>query len=144
MSPVQIRIFAATAGALLLLAAGNRTHSPPVMSNAANAWLNALNGEQKAKAVFSFNDEERLNWHFIPRERKGLSYRLMTPEQRPLAMALLNTSLSQQGFVKATSIMVRDPEDSGEQYASGPTGSGELLLLDFRNAVGERHVGLPI
>lgn len=105
MSPERIRIFAATAGALLLLAAANRTHTPLVMSNAANALLNTLSGDQKAKAVFSFNDEERLNWHFIPRERKGLSYKHMTPEQRPLAMALLNASLSQQGFVKATSIM---------------------------------------
>lgn len=105
MSPASIRILAVGAGALLLAAAAHRSHTPLVMSNAANALLNTLNTEQKAKAVFSFNDEERLNWHFIPRERKGLSYRLMTPEQRPLAMALLNASLSQQGFVKATSIM---------------------------------------
>ncbi|MBL8236087.1 MAG: DUF3500 domain-containing protein [Bryobacterales bacterium] len=105
MSPERIRIFAAAAGVLLLMAAANRTHTPLVMSNAAQALLNSLSGEQKAKAVFSFNDEERLNWHFIPRERKGLSYKHMTPEQRPLALALLNASLSQQGFVKATSIM---------------------------------------
>lgn len=105
MSPVRIRIFAASAGALLLIAAAHRSHTPLVMSNAANALLNTLSAEQKGKAVFSFNDEERLNWHFIPRERKGLSYKLMTPEQRPLAMALLNSSLSQQGFIKATSIM---------------------------------------
>lgn len=105
MSPVRIRMFAAAAGALLLLAAAHRSHTPLVMSNAANALLASLNTEQKAKAVFSFNDEERLNWHFIPRERKGLSYKLMTPEQRPLALALLSASLSQQGFIKATSIM---------------------------------------
>lgn len=105
MSPARIRLFAATAGALLLVAAGQRSHTPRVMSDAANALLNTLNPEQKGKAVFTFNDEERLNWHFIPRERKGLSYRLMTPEQRPLAMSLLNASLSQQGFIKATSIM---------------------------------------
>ncbi|HEU0121330.1 MAG TPA: DUF3500 domain-containing protein [Bryobacteraceae bacterium] len=105
MSPVFIRLLAASAGALLLIAAGTRSHTPVVMSSAANAWLNTLTEEQKAKAVFTFNDEERLNWHFIPRERKGLSYKLMTPEQRPLAMALLNASLSQQGYIKATSIM---------------------------------------
>ena len=105
MSPVHLRLIAASAGALLLLAAGIRSHTAPVMSNAANTLLNTLNAEQKGKAVFTFNDEERLNWHFIPRERKGLSYRLMTPEQRPLAMALLSSSLSQQGFIKATSIM---------------------------------------
>lgn len=105
MSPVRLRILIASAGALLLAAAAHRSHTPLVMSNAADAWLDTLSAEQKGKAVFSFNEEERLNWHFIPKERKGLSYKLMTPEQRPLAMALLNSSLSQQGFVKATSIM---------------------------------------
>ena len=105
MSPVHIRFFAAAAGALLLAAAGHRSHTPLVMSNAANALLSTLSADQKTKAVFTFNDEERLNWHFIPRERKGLSYKLMTHEQRPLALALLNSSLSQQGFIKTTSIM---------------------------------------
>jgi len=105
MSPARIRIFAASVGALLLLAAAHRSHTPLVMSNAANALLNTLSADQKAKLVFGFNDEERLNWHFIPRERKGLSYKLMTHEQRPLALALLNSSLSQQGFIKTTSIM---------------------------------------
>ncbi len=105
MNSSRIRVFAAAAGALVLIAAASRTHTPAVMSTAATAFLNSLNAEQKAKAVFSFNDEERLNWHFIPRERKGLSYRLMTGEQRPLAMALLASSLSQQGYIKTTSIM---------------------------------------
>lgn len=105
MSPVRIRLLAATAGAFLLLAAAHRSHTPLVMSNAANALLSSLTQEQKAVAVFDFNSEERLNWHFIPRERKGLSYRVMTTEQRPLALALLSASLSQQGFIKATSIM---------------------------------------
>lgn len=105
MSPVRIRLFAASAGLLLLVAAGTRSHTPHVMSGAANALLNSLDAEQKATIQFDFNNEERLNWHFIPRERKGLSYKKMTGEQRPLALALLSASLSQQGFIKATSIM---------------------------------------
>lgn len=106
MSLARFRILAASMGALLLLvAAGTRTNTPRVMSDAATALLNTLDSGQKATISFNFNDEERLNWHFIPRERKGLSYKKMTHEQRPLAMALLNASLSQQGFIKATSIM---------------------------------------
>jgi len=105
MSPARIRLFAASAGILLLAAAGNRSHTPHVMSGAANALLSSLDAEQKATIQFDFNNEERLNWHFIPRERKGLSYKKMTTEQRPLALALLSSSLSQQGFIKATSIM---------------------------------------
>lgn len=66
MSPVRIRMFAAAAGALLLLSAAHRSHTPLVMSNAANALLSSLNTEQKAKAVFSFNDEERLQLALHP------------------------------------------------------------------------------
>ena len=61
------------------------------MSSAANALLNTLNPDQKAKAVFSFDDEERLNWHFIPKERKGLSFKLMTPEQRQRYIQLVES-----------------------------------------------------
>jgi hypothetical protein len=75
------------------------------MSDAANTLLKSLSPEQKAQAVFDFNADERLNWHFIPKERKGLPVKAMSPEQRPLAMALLSAGLSQQGFIKATSIM---------------------------------------
>jgi len=102
MSKARTRIFAALAGALLLIAAGHRANSPRVMSDAANTLLS---DDQKLKAVFDFNSEERLNWHFIPKERKGLPLKAMTHEQRPLAMALLSSAVSQQGFIKATSIM---------------------------------------
>lgn len=75
------------------------------MVDTANAFLTALTPEAKAKAVFPFGSEERLNWHFIPRERKGLSMKEMTPEQRLLAHALLSTGLSARGIVKASTIM---------------------------------------
>ncbi len=75
------------------------------MAAAANALLEKLSPEQKAKAVFTFGEEERKNWHFIPRERKGLTIKEMSPEQRTLAMALAKTGLSEDGYKKATSIM---------------------------------------
>ena len=167
MSPLRTRLFAAAGGALLLVAAGHRWHTPLVMSNAANALLNTLNAEQKGKAVFTFNDEERLNWHFIPRERKGLSYKLMTTEQRPLALALLNSSLSQQGFIKATSIMSleeilkiqekntppgrRDPENYffsifGEPSETGTWGfrfEGHHVAMNF-TIVGDKVASSPM
>jgi hypothetical protein len=49
------------------------------MSAAATGLWKALSPEQQAKARFEFKDEERLNWHFIPRERKGLPLKEMTP-----------------------------------------------------------------
>jgi hypothetical protein len=75
------------------------------MARAANALLTSLNAEQRAKATFPFGDAEQTNWHFIPRERKGLPLKQMTAEQRPIAMRLLQTALSQRGYLAATTIM---------------------------------------
>ncbi|MBB5031788.1 DUF3500 domain-containing protein [Prosthecobacter vanneervenii] len=75
------------------------------MSAIAKVFLSALTPEQKAKASFEFGSEERENWHFIPRERKGLPMKEMTPQQRLLAQALLNTGLGFRGAAKAVTIM---------------------------------------
>src|SRR2546423_12008313 len=90
---------------LLALAASAFAHDANVeMAKAANALLATLTPEQKAKATFSFESDakgERLNWHFIPRERKGLPIKEMTDAQRALARALLKTGLSDDGLKKA-------------------------------------------
>ena len=75
------------------------------MAAAANNLLAALLPEEKAKIAFDFADAERTNWHFIPRDRKGLPIKEMTQEQRLLAQALLATGLSHRGYSKAVSIM---------------------------------------
>lgn len=75
------------------------------MAEVANLFLSILTPEQKAKATFAFEDEERINWHFIPRERKGLPMKEMTPQQELLAHALINTGLGFRGAAKAATIM---------------------------------------
>jgi len=111
----------AAAGVFLLISAYHRTESAPVMAEAANRFLNALTPEQRARTIFRMEDDERENWHFIPRERKGLPLREMTPTQKHLASALLSAGLSQQGYIKATTIMSLEDvlrvmeNDSGER-----------------------------
>ena len=81
-------------------------HSPAEeMTEGANNFLAALTPEQKAKTVFEFKNDERFDWHFIPRARKGLPFGNMTAPQRQLAHALLSSGLSQRGYMKATTIM---------------------------------------
>ena len=99
------RLIVASIGAVLLTSAYHRLDSPPVMAEAANRWLDSLTPEQRARATFTFEDDERQNWHFIPIERKGLPLREMTPAQKHLASALLSTGLSQQGYIKAETVM---------------------------------------
>lgn len=63
-----------------------------------------LKPEQKEKATFKFEEEERENWHFIPRERKG-SIKGDETDQRLLAHALMASGLGFRGMMKAETIM---------------------------------------
>src|SRR4051812_44682519 len=55
------------------------------VTTAAKALLASLSAEQVATAKFDLTNGERFNWHFIPKERKGLSMKEMTPAQDLLA-----------------------------------------------------------
>ena len=107
--------------ALLLTSAYYRTSSASVMTESANRFLASLTPEQRAKATFQFDDAERLNWFFVPIERKGLPLREMGAFQRHLASALLSAGLSQTGYIKAVTIMSLEDvlrimeKDSGER-----------------------------
>jgi hypothetical protein len=81
------------------------TASNQEMVRAAQAFLGTLPEEQRRTATYPFADEERFNWYFVPRDRKGLPLRDMTPDQRKAAMRLLQTALSEQGMGKAREIM---------------------------------------
>ena len=99
----------------------HRVHAVSLMTETANRFLAALSPEQRAKATFQFSDDERMNWHFIPKERKGLTLREMSPYQKHLASALLAAGLSQTGYIKAVTIMSLEDalkaleNDSGER-----------------------------
>ena len=94
------------------------------MLEAADAFLASLSAVQRAKAQFAFEDAERLNWHFVPRARRGLSLKEMSAQQRELARGILRAGLSQRGYLTASTIIelelvlremgenpaVRDPE----------------------------------
>lgn len=100
------RLRSLTAAVVLLPLASTFAHDAGVqMADIAGIFLASLTPEQKQKATFDFASEERENWHFIPRERKGLPMKEMTPQQRLLAHALLNTGLSFRGSAKAVTIM---------------------------------------
>ena len=85
--------------------------SAAAMSGAAKAWLDGLTPEQRARAVFPFDSEERQRWHFVPNEmhpRKGVTIKEMNESQRAQTHALLKTGLSAKGHLAATTIMSLD------------------------------------
>ena len=72
----------------------------------ANNFLGLLDEKTKAKALFTLDDPERLNWYYVPREkREGACFKFLTLEQQNAARALLKISLSEVGYKKATEIM---------------------------------------
>ena len=105
MKHILPRIAAILIGGILLMSAYHRTNSVSVITQAANNFLASLTPEQRAIAVISFDSDERENWFYTPVPRKGLQLREMSPYQKRLATALLAAGLSQQGFIKAETIM---------------------------------------
>lgn len=79
--------------------------SPGDMAAAAQAFLQTLDGNSRAQTVFSWEDAERFNWHFVPKTRKGLPLKAMNDRQRAAALKLLQTCTSAEGYRKATSII---------------------------------------
>src|SRR5213593_328796 len=105
MKTALLRVSLLVMGVLLLTSAYHRANPSTVMTQAAIHFLDSLTPEQKAKATYKFEDDQRFDWHFIPKERKSLPLLEMTAPQKHLAHALLSAGLSQTGYIKAVSIM---------------------------------------
>ena len=112
-----------------------RAHSPAEdMAGAAKNFVTALTPEQRDKAVIEFKNEERFNWHYIPRARKGLPFKEMTPPQRQLAHALLLSALSTQGYTKTTNIILTVEQALRElENQSARRDSGLYYITIFGN-----------
>jgi hypothetical protein len=106
------------------------------MSETAKNFWNALTAEQQAKAGFKFEDDERMNWHFIPKPRKGLTFKEMNSAQRDLAHAFLASGLSQKGYAEAVTIMSLD-EVLKAMETKGPTRDPELYYFSIFGTPGD-------
>ena len=98
-----VLVVAMAAGAIL-----SAQRASANMSTAATRFLASLTPEQRKQAIFTLESEERLRWNFIPEEafpRQGLPLRAMNDEQTKLAHALLQTALSERGYLTYTAIM---------------------------------------
>jgi hypothetical protein len=101
---------------------------PGIMTDRATAFLASLSPEQRARVQFDFGTLERFNWHYIPRMRKGLALRELSPTQKTAALDLMKSGLSASGYATTEQIrslelvlierekngsvpMVRDPEN---------------------------------
>ena len=127
-------------GVIAALAAGSTIaaeRSSSRMAGAAAKFLDSLSPEQRQKAAFPFEGDERLHWHFIPTEtfkRNGLTIKEMSEPQRRLAHELLKTGLSQRGYMTATQIMdletVLGALEAAQRAAAPTPPRGQALVRD--------------
>ena len=103
--------FLGSSGLVILFVIGTilgAERSASTMATAASGLLASLTPDQRARAEFDFQSDERQRFHFIPTEmfpRSGLTIREMTDAQRAHAHDLLGAGLSQRGYLTATTVM---------------------------------------
>jgi hypothetical protein len=119
-------VLIATAGFFGIAAAHPVTED---LSVAARRFVEALGPDQKAKAVYPIEARERLDWHYVPRERGGISLKELTPAQRHLATGLLGAVLSQRGLLQATTIMSLEAVLAELEQGRGPVRDAELYYV---------------
>ncbi len=96
----------ATSPTRLVSAAQSAEESAPArMAAAASSFLDALTPELRAQASRPFGDQARLDWHYVPRERIGVSFKAMDDAQRAAARELMRSALSATGANKVEEIM---------------------------------------
>ena len=144
---------------------GASATGPGDIAARAATFLSLLDGEARGRATYALGDEEQFNWAFTPVSRNGLPLKDMTMEQRAAAHALLQTTMSSQGYHKANAIIElerilgvlegrpqrRDPEDYyvaifGDPDAGGPWAwrfEGHHLSLNFSSPENELTVTGP-
>ena len=86
------------AASLLLLAAA--TTVDPL-----RAFLSSLSPFGRHKAVFRFSDEERFDWHYFPRFRRGIALSDLNKSQTSLLHSFLRANLGPAGYRKAAGVI---------------------------------------
>jgi hypothetical protein len=143
--------------AALLAFATVPAHADPAttakMRAAAEALIASVDAGKRGKLVLPFADDKRVDWHYTPRSRPGLSFADLNAAQRDAVHKLLRTALSAAGHKKLVNLvelelvlreietfgLMRDPEKYfvvffGPPHASSPWGwrfEGHHLSLSF-------------
>jgi hypothetical protein len=75
------------------------------MRAAAERFIAALPERERARAVRPFEDRDRLDWHYTPRSRNGISFKDLDAGGREAVHTLLKQALSASGHAKAVNII---------------------------------------
>ncbi|WP_262897656.1 DUF3500 domain-containing protein [Algoriphagus lutimaris] len=79
-----------------------------VKDNPAGKFLNSMSQHQRQKVLYSFDDTTKTQWHYIPSSmfpRAGISLAELNVTQKKLLHELLQSSLSETGYLKTKKII---------------------------------------
>ncbi len=79
------------------------------MTESAGRFVEVLDYSQKLKVQYPYDHPERLNWHFIPRDRNGVGLWDLTGAARQSGEDLIKAGLSAAGYEKT--LQVRSLEE---------------------------------
>jgi hypothetical protein len=79
--------------------------SRTTMADLAAAFVDSLSEAQRRQAIWPFDDGERFNWHYVPRQRAGLPIEGMSAASKSAVHDLLRYALSETGYRKAVDVM---------------------------------------
>src|SRR6188768_4270268 len=106
VAAVGLSLAAGAAGALLAPSADAAREADRISAAAAaNAFLKSLPQDLRAAASFPIDSPERLAWHFIPKERVGVSLLKLDDPQSELLGPLLAAAMSPEGLLEARGVM---------------------------------------
>jgi hypothetical protein len=115
------------------------------MQEAAQQLVDAFDAESRPRLQRSFDGPERRDWHYVPRARIGVALGEMTDEQRRLAHALLRSTLSSRGYLKATGVIELERVLHDLEAAEGKDASardpGRYVFAVFGNPSADRPWG---
>lgn len=111
---------------------------------ASQQFLGSLDDDQRALASFEWKSEERKDWHFIPKTRKGLPLKDLAQDQQHLAYALLGQCMSKRGSLESLSIMSFE-QILWENENKAPHRDSSMYHFSFFGKVSDNgHWGLSI
>ena len=106
---MRFAICLALIGLATFAVAQSVTPPPPAvaakMRESTERLLAALPERQRASAMRPFDDNDRVDWHYTPRSRNGISFKDLDARGRDAVHALLKTALSAVGYRKVVNII---------------------------------------
>ncbi|MCH7816494.1 MAG: DUF3500 domain-containing protein [Proteobacteria bacterium] len=125
------------------LAQQTRVELTQELVDATTSFMRSLTPAQRNDASYQFEDDERFNWHFIPRDRRGIALKDLDKGQLEAARGLLQTLFSAKGFEKTEAVrslesvlaaievngrFIRDPDDYYLTVFGGPALDGDWAV----------------